>query len=83
LSLSELADRADPIMLALPTAIAAAMPVRALSPDEARELSYGRTIPAAGIAGTYGGIGPTGEAVALLTETGDRARPVLGFTPAG
>jgi tRNA pseudouridine55 synthase len=83
LNLTELADLDDPIMLPLPTAIAAAMPVRALSADEARELSYGRSIPAAGIAGTYGGIGPAGEAVALLEEAGDRARPVLGFTPAG
>lgn len=83
LNLTELAGLDDPIMLPLPAAIAAAMPVRALGPDEARELSYGRSIPAAGIAGTYGGIGPAGEAVALLTETAGRARPVLGFTPAG
>ncbi|HET6209150.1 MAG TPA: tRNA pseudouridine(55) synthase TruB [Jatrophihabitans sp.] len=83
LSLAELAERDDPIMLALPAAIAAAMPVRALDPDQARELSFGRSIPAAGIAGTYGGIGPAGEAVALLVESEDRARPVLGFTPAG
>src|SRR6185503_10338758 len=60
LNLTELSERADPIMLPLPVAIEAAMPVRTLSPDEARELSYGRTIPVAGIKGTYGGIGPDG-----------------------
>lgn len=83
LSLDELAALDDPIVLPLPVAIAAAMPVRGLTADQARELSYGRSIPAAGIDGTYGGIGPSGEAVALLVETAGLARPVLGFTPAG
>ncbi|HEV2886626.1 MAG TPA: tRNA pseudouridine(55) synthase TruB [Jatrophihabitans sp.] len=82
LTLEELAALADPIMLPLPRAIAATMPVRRLSPAEASELTFGRTIPPAGIEGTYGGIAETGEAVALLRESAGRARPVLGFTPA-
>jgi tRNA pseudouridine55 synthase len=81
--LDELAELADPVTLPLPAAISVAMPTRALNQEETRELSFGRVIAAAGIEGTYGAIGPDGQAVALLTETGDQARPVLGFTPAG
>jgi tRNA pseudouridine55 synthase len=81
--LDELAALADPVTLPLPAAIAAAMPTRQLTESEARELSFGRPIPAAGIDGSYGGLGPSGEAVALLVESEGRARPVLGFTPAG
>ena len=79
-TLESLAALADPVMLPLPAAIAAAMPIRTVTPDEARELSFGRTIPAVGMTGTYGGIARSGEAVALLIESGGRARPVLGFT---
>jgi tRNA pseudouridine55 synthase len=82
-TLESLATLEDPVMLPLPAAIAAAMPTRNVTPDEARELSFGRTISAAEIAGTYGAISETGQAVALLSESGGRARPVLGFTPAG
>ncbi len=83
LTLQALADLADPIVLPLPQAIAASMPVRHLTVHEARELSFGRAIDLAGIAGIYGGIAASGEAVALLHESAGRARPVLGFTPAG
>jgi len=83
LTLEQLAELADPIVLPLPRAIEASMPVRRLTAAEATELAYGRTIDPAGIEGSYGGIAETGEAVALLAESGGRARPVLGFTPAG
>ncbi len=83
LTLDHLAQLADPIVLPLPAAIEASMPVRRLTAAEAGELGYGRTIAPAGIEGTYGGIAETGEAVALLAESAGRARPVLGFTPAG
>jgi tRNA pseudouridine55 synthase len=82
LSLEQLAELPDPIALPLPRAIAATMAVRTLTPAEASELTFGRTIGPAGIEGVYGGITETGEAVALLRESGGRARPVLGFTPA-
>jgi tRNA pseudouridine55 synthase len=83
LSLTELAERDDPIMLPLPQAIAAAMPVRTLLPAEAHELSFGRSIAPAGIGGEYGGLAADGHAVAILREWDGRARPILGFTPAG
>jgi tRNA pseudouridine55 synthase len=83
LPLEQIAASEHPIVLPLPQAIAAAMPSRALTPDEAAELSFGRTISPAGLTGTYGGFAVDGRAVALLVESGGRARPVLGFTPAG
>ncbi len=83
LTLERLTELEDPLTLPLPIAIGAAMPTRSLTEDETRELSFGRFIEAAGIEGTYGGIGPNGQAVALLAESGGRAKPVLGFTPAG
>ena len=83
LTLEQLAEREQPIALPLPQAIAVAMPIRTLLPDEAAELSFGRTIGLAGIDGTYGAVAETGEAVALLREWDGRARPVLGFTPRG
>jgi tRNA pseudouridine55 synthase len=82
LTLEQLAELPDPLMLPLPQAIAATMPVRRLTADEASELTFGRSIALAGIEGVYGGIAETGEAVALLREFDGRARPVLGFTPA-
>ena len=82
-TLETLAELPDPVSLPLPRAIAAAMPVRELSPSEASELSFGRTIGCVGITGVYGGLDSSGVAVALLDESAGRARPVLGFTPAG
>ena len=83
LTLDELGERTDPLMLPLAAAIERALPVRHLSTDEARELSFGRPVPGVGIDGTYGALAPDGVAVGLLRESGDRARPVLVFQPAG
>jgi tRNA pseudouridine55 synthase len=81
LTLAQLGELAEPIALPLPAAIAASMPVRVLTEDEASEVSFGRTISVAGIEGTYGGVDQHGAARALLVESAGRARPVLGFTP--
>ena len=81
-TLDELAASADPVTLPLPAAVRAAMPAREVTADEARELSFGRRIDAAGIAGTYAALGPDGTVVALLTDVDGRSRPVLVFTPA-
>ena len=82
-TLQQLAELDDPILLPLAEAVAASMPVRRISADETRELSFGRALSRAGIAGTYGAIAPDGTVVALLTEDADRARPVVVFAPAG
>ncbi|MCW2522755.1 MAG: truB [Frankiales bacterium] len=81
LTLSQLSELDDPIALPLPAAIAASMPIRGLTAEEASEVSFGRTIAMAGIEGTYGGIDEHGAARALLAESAGRARPILGFTP--
>ena len=83
LTLDALRELDDPIALPLPAAIAATMPTRTLTRDEAAELSFGRTIECVGIEGTYGGLDQAGQAVALLREWDGRSRPILGFTPAG
>jgi len=83
IGLAELAGCANPITLPLPAAIAATMPVRLLTEEQAQELTFGRTIDLGHIPGTYGGLAPDGHAVALLRDSAGRARPVLGFTPAG
>jgi tRNA pseudouridine55 synthase len=82
-TLEQLAAAPDPLTLPLADAIAHAMPVRSVTAEQTRELSFGRPIDVVGLAGTYGAIGPAGEAVALLTEDAGRARPILCFTPAG
>jgi tRNA pseudouridine55 synthase len=82
-TLDELAEVDDPVRLPLADAVRAALPVRELDADEARELSFGRFLAAVGMAGTYGALGPDGRAVALLREEDGRARPVLVFAAAG
>jgi tRNA pseudouridine55 synthase len=82
-TLDELARLDEPVTMPLAAAVRAALPAREVSADEARELSFGRTLPAAGIGGTYGAFAPDGTVVALLAERGDSARPVLVFTAAG
>jgi tRNA pseudouridine55 synthase len=59
------------------------MPVRQLAEAEVREVSYGRTVDAVGLAGTYGALAPDGQVAALLREDAGRARPVLVFVAAG
>jgi tRNA pseudouridine55 synthase len=81
--LAALADLDDPVTLPLPAAVRAAMPVRQVDDDEVRALSYGNSLDAAAIAGTYGAFAADGTVVALLVEDGVRARPVLVFAAAG
>jgi tRNA pseudouridine55 synthase len=63
----------------VPAAVAAGLsfPTRQATAAEATDLSYGRALTAAGIHGTYAVLDPAGELLALLTEDGDRAKPVL------
>jgi tRNA pseudouridine55 synthase len=82
-TLDALAELADPVTLPLADAVRAAMPVRQVDDDEARALSYGKSLELSGIAGTHGAIAPDGTVVALLVEDGGRAKPVLVFAAAG
>ncbi|MBO3084405.1 tRNA pseudouridine(55) synthase TruB [Cellulomonas fengjieae] len=62
----------------------ATFPVRDLTADEARALSYGQAIDVLDGAprDTVAGIDPSGRLVALLEERGGRIRPALVFAPA-
>jgi tRNA pseudouridine55 synthase len=82
-TLEQLAAAADPVGLSLADAVRTAMPLRDVDPSEGHELSFGRSIAACGLAGTYGAMAADGEVVALLREDGPRAHPVLVFTAAG
>jgi tRNA pseudouridine55 synthase len=68
----------------LAAAARATFPVRDLSDDEARALSYGQSIGVldAPAGQTVAGIRPDGELVALLEERGGAVRPALVFAPA-
>lgn len=82
-TLEQLGELADPVVLPLAEAVRAAMPVREIDADEARELSYGRPLEPRAITGTHAAIAPDGTVAALLVESDARARPVLVFTAAG
>jgi tRNA pseudouridine55 synthase len=77
-TLDELAALDDPVTLPLPAALRAAFPVRELTEDEARELSFGRPLEAAGDDRVHAAL--LGEQpVALLRDVDGRAKPVLVF----
>lgn len=79
-SLDELAARFEVVPLA--TAAAAAFPRRALTEGEARSLSHGGRLPAAGEAGgPVAAFAPDGTFVALVEAKGDQVRPVAVFVP--
>ncbi len=82
-TLEQLAERQHPVTLPLAEAVAAALPVRAVDADEARELSFGRSLEPTGDPATHGALAADGRVVALLQDRDGRARPVLVFAPAG
>jgi tRNA pseudouridine55 synthase len=74
-------------VLPIAQAARAAFPVRGLTADEARELSFGRRIPASSeVTGTaeapVAAFAPDGTVVALLADDAGRSRPVLVLAPA-
>ncbi|HEU0086376.1 MAG TPA: tRNA pseudouridine(55) synthase TruB [Pseudonocardiaceae bacterium] len=81
-TLDEIAER--PVLtVGLDEAVAAAFPQRMVTAEQARVLAHGGELPATGLAGTSVAFDPAGQAIALLTETGSRARPLLVLRPAG
>ena len=74
------------VLLGVEQAARATFPVRELSADEARELSFGRRVPAGPVRGTreapVAGFAPDGTLVALLADEAGLARPVLVLAPA-
>jgi tRNA pseudouridine55 synthase len=81
--LAEIADGGgDPVGLPLARAIERAMPVRVVGDEEAKILSHGGPLEPAGIAGSYGILGPDGSALAVVRERDGRARPEIVLAPA-
>jgi tRNA pseudouridine55 synthase len=78
-TLDELAELADPVSVSMLAAVRTSMAVREVTPDELREISFGRTINPAPPSGTYAAVGADGTVAALLLDDGIRARPVLVF----
>ncbi|MEO9222668.1 MAG: hypothetical protein ABI251_13015, partial [Mycobacteriaceae bacterium] len=70
------------VSLDLDGAVRAAFPLRQVSADEAESTSQGRWLDPVGIDGVYAAIDPTDHAVALLEESGGRARTVMVVRPA-
>ncbi|PZS27574.1 MAG: tRNA pseudouridine(55) synthase TruB [Pseudonocardiales bacterium] len=81
-SLDALAALSSPVTLGLAAAVAACFSRRDVDWDQARLLSHGRPLPAAGITGTYGAFAPDGAVLALLAESDALARPVVVLAPA-
>ena len=68
-----------PDVVSLPMADAARrfLPAREASADEARVLSHGGPLPAAGMPGPYAVFGPSGDLLAVVSETGTKAKPEI------
>ena len=81
-TVSELAD-APGLSLDLAGAVAAAFPRHDVDDAAAVDVGHGKSLPAAGIPGTYGVFAPDGRALALMADRGRVARPVVVLAPAG
>jgi tRNA pseudouridine55 synthase len=74
---------ADPsAVVPLDAAVALAFPRRDLDAAQAADISHGRPLPATGAPGTYGVFAPDGRALALVTDKGPQARPLVVLAPA-
>ncbi|WP_075554060.1 tRNA pseudouridine(55) synthase TruB [Pseudonocardia sp. Ae505_Ps2] len=71
------------LSLDLAAAVATAFPRVDLDASAATDVRFGKSLPAAGIAGTYGVFAPDGAALALMADRGAAARPVVVLAPAG
>ena len=70
------------VILPLDAAVAAFLPRRELSAEEAVALSYGQKLAASQRDGTLGAFSPEGRCVALVADDGGVARPTVVFAPA-
>ncbi len=74
---------APALSLDLAGAVAAAFPRHDVDGAAAVDVGHGKSLPAAGITGTYGVFAPDGTALALMADRGAAARPVVVLAPAG
>ncbi|ATY13318.1 tRNA pseudouridine(55) synthase TruB [Amycolatopsis sp. AA4] len=80
-TLDQLEEKPE-LSLDLDAAVAAAFPRRDLDAATAKAVQYGRRIPAAGIAGTYGLFAPDGHVLALASDAEGVTRSVVVLLPA-
>jgi tRNA pseudouridine55 synthase len=82
-TLAERSEAGEPLgALSMGEAAARLMPVRTATEAEAKALSYGKPLEAAGIAGRYAVLSETGDLLAVMTEKDDLARPETVFAAA-
>ena len=82
-ALAERSEAGEPLgALTMGEAAARLMPVRTATEAEAKALSYGKALDAAGIAGRYAVLSETGDLLAVMTEKDDLARPETVFAAA-
>lgn len=82
LTLSDLAERDDPVTLPLSAAASRLFPRRELDAAAAHRLSHGNPLVAAGIAGPYAAFTDAGDVIAIVRETDGKARPEVVLAPA-
>ncbi|GAA1325330.1 tRNA pseudouridine(55) synthase TruB [Pseudonocardia xinjiangensis] len=75
-------EQGSALTLSLDEAVGVAFPRRDLDAALAGDITHGRPLPAAGVSGTYGVFAPDGRALALVSERGELARPVVVLAPA-
>jgi tRNA pseudouridine55 synthase len=86
LGLDELAAAGPSALIGLADAVAASFPRRDVDAEQARDVAFGRPLPAAGVAGVYGVFGPDGAVLALAADDGPhreagRVRYLVVFAP--
>jgi tRNA pseudouridine55 synthase len=82
-TLDELADGGDAAAIPLAAAVERLLARRDADAAEARALSHGGPLAAVGLAGPYGVFAPDGRVLAIVSESGGRARPEVVLAPAG
>ena len=68
LTVNQLAERADPVVLPLSEAVRELFPVRLITREQAEQLSYGRFLEPVGIHGIYAVLLADGTVIGLLRE---------------
>jgi tRNA pseudouridine55 synthase len=82
-SLAERSEAGDPLgALTMGEAAARLMPVRTATAAEAKALSYGKALDAAGVEGRYAVLGEDGDLLAVVAERDGRAKPETVFAAA-
>jgi tRNA pseudouridine55 synthase len=71
------------LSLDLDSSVATAFTRHDVDEKQTTALKYGQKIPAAGVKGTYGVFDPDGHVLALATDEGTVARPLVVLSPAG